>query len=372
MGRILTLPPFSPSALKEERAGVRRLNYFRLKSPHPNPLPARAVRGSRGSIKMRPNRSWSGKGLENTSRADTMSAEEIWWPAIIVGLMFQWKFRIKSQSSNTIMAFRIQRVFAGHVSKSVLLTILLPFSIVSFFGTVIASAFFFPVPYDWSVRAISSLASPRDNPGTFWLPCLGLMASAVLALPFAGYVELRLRGITPRLARTACVAFALACVLLLLTGIVPQQVLPLFGWPRMHEFLARSSAAAFFTGMLCCCICAVRDRFRLFGGQRSLGNALSCYWGWVTLLPVGCAATIGALWFLGHQADQAWAEQARLSFRHSIMWHLAFWEWIGSVLVSMFMVVTVLLLPEGITVPQGVEPEISNKPASGQRLVVTS
>jgi hypothetical protein len=52
--------------------------------------------------------------------------------------------------------------------------------------------------------------------------------------------------------------------------------------------------------------------------------------------------------FLGHQADQAWAEQARQSFRHTILWNLAFWEWIGSVLCFMFMVVTVLLLPEGI------------------------
>ena len=246
--------------------------------------------------------------------------------------------------------------FTGHVSKTVLLTMLLPLSIASFFGTVIVAAFYFPVPYDWTVRTMSKLGSPRDNPGVYWLPCLGLVASAVLALPFAGYVEQRLRGITPRLSRAAGVAFALACVLLLLTGIVPQAVQPVFGWHRMHEFLVRSSAAAFFTGMLCCCICAFRDRFRVFGGQRSLGNTLSCYWGWVTLLPVGCAAIIGALQFLGHQADQAWAEQARQSFQHTIMWHLAFWEWIGSVVFFMFMVVTVLLLPEGIKAPAVILP----------------
>ena len=249
------------------------------------------------------------------------------------------------------MTRNVQRVFAGHVSKTVLLTIFLPFSIASFFGTVIVAAFFFPVPYDWSVRAMSNLASPRDNPSAYWLPCLGLATSAVLALPFAGYLERRLRGITPRLARTAGVAFALACVLLLLTGIVPQQVLLVFGWQRTHEFLARCSAAAFFIGMLCCCVCAFRDRFRIFGGQRSLGTALSYYWGWVTLLPVGCVAIIGALKFLGYEADQAWAEQARQSFRHTIMWHLAFWEWIGSVIFFMFMMVTVLLLPEGIKPP---------------------
>ena len=242
-------------------------------------------------------------------------------------------------------------VFAGHVSKTVLLTILLPLSIASFFGTLFVATFFFPVPYDWTVRTMSKLGSPRDNPGVYWLPCLGLVASAVLALPFAGYVKQRLRGIMPRLARTVGVAFALACVLLLLTGIVPQAIKPTFGWRGMHEFLVRSSAVAFFIGMLCCCVCAFRDRLRVFGGKRSLGTALSYYWGCSTLLPLGCAAIIGALHFLGHQMDQAWAEQARQSFRHTAMWNVAFWEWIGSVIYFVFMVVTVLLLPKGIKTP---------------------
>jgi hypothetical protein len=43
------------------------------------------------------------------------------------------------------------------------------------------------------------------------------------------------------------------------------------------------------------------------------------------------------------------------------MWNLAFWEWAGSVIYFMFMVVTVLLLPEGIkapaVLPVSVQPE---------------
>ena len=260
------------------------------------------------------------------------------------------------------MAFRIQRFFTGCVSKKVLLTMLLPLSIASFFGTIVAAAFFFPVPYDWSVRVISNLASARDNPSAYWLPCLGLAVSAVLALPFAGYVEQHMRGITPRLARIAGMAFALACVMLLLTGIVPQKVLITIGWERMHEILARTSAAAFFIGMLCCCVCALKDRFRFLGGQRFLSTALAYYWAWIILLPFGCAAIIGTLQLLGQQADQAWAEQTRQSFRHTAMWHLAFWEWVGSVLFFMFMMVTVLLLPERDTVNQGLESGTAQKP----------
>jgi hypothetical protein len=68
---------------------------------------------------------------------------------------------------------------------------------------------------------------------------------------------------------------------------------------------------------------------------------------------------VGVLQFLGHRADQAWAEQIRQSFRHTIMWHLAFWEWVGSVLFFMFMMVTVLLLPEINTVNRVAEAETS-------------
>ena len=261
-------------------------------------------------------------------------------------------------------------VFAGHVSRTALLTIFLPLSIASFFGTLIVASFYIPVPYDWTMRTMSKLGSPRENPGVYWLPCLGLVASAVLALPFAGYVQQRLRGIMPRLARTAGVVFALAFVLLLLTGIVPQAINPMLGWRGMHEFLVRGSAAAFFIGMLCCCVCAFRDRFRVLGGQRSLGTALSYYWGCSTLLPVGGLIIVGGLQFLGHQMDQAWAEQARQSFRHTIMWNLAFWEWAGSVIYFMFMVVTVLLLPEGIkapaVLPVSVQPGRFNAQSDGE------
>ena len=38
------------------------------------------------------------------------------------------------------------------------------------------------------------------------------------------------------------------------------------------------------------------------------------------------------------------------------MWHVAFWEWIGSVIFFMFMVVTVLLLPDGIKAPAIIVP----------------
>lgn len=246
------------------------------------------------------------------------------------------------------MLRKIQNVFAGHVSKTMLLTVFLPLSIAIFFGTLVIAAFFPPVPYDWRVRTISSLTSPRDNPDAYWLPSIGIAAAALLLLPFAGYVEQHMRSVTPRVARVARVAFALAFILFLLAALIAQPVHPWFGWKHVHEIIARIAAVAFFLGMLCCSASALMDRFRIFGGQRSLGTGLSYYWVWGTLLPVGCAAIMGTLQFLGHEANQAWAEQARESFRHTMMWRLAFWEWVGAVALFTFVTVTVLLLPERI------------------------
>jgi len=195
------------------------------------------------------------------------------------------------------------------------------------------------------VRTISSLTSPRGNPDAYWLPSIGIAAAALLLLPFAGYVEQHMRSVTPRVARVARVAFALAFILFLLAALIAQPVHPWFGWKQVHEYLARIAAVAFFLGMLCCFASALMDRFRVFGGQRSLG-AVSYCWVWGTLLPVGCAAIIGTLKFLGRDANQAWAETSPRVFPAYDDVASCFWEWVGAVALFTFVTVTVLLLPE--------------------------
>jgi hypothetical protein len=43
----------------------------------------------------------------------------------------------------------------------------------------------------------------------------------------------------------------------------------------------------------------------------------------LTLLLVGCLASLGALMLLGHHAGHVWAEEFRQSFRHTMLWRLA-------------------------------------------------
>jgi len=56
-------------------------------------------------------------------------------------------------------------------------------------------------------------------------------------------------------------------------------------------------------------------------------------------------AGAGGLKLLGHQASQRWAEDLRQSFRHTMLYQLAFWEWIGAVLAFAFLIGSVLMLP---------------------------
>jgi hypothetical protein len=245
-----------------------------------------------------------------------------------------------------LMLRLIQRFFSGHVSKTALL-IILPLSFASFYCTVIAAAICFPQRYDWRVRVISNLTSPRDNPHFYWLPSLGIVVMALLLFPFAGYLEQRLRAIKPSAARSAGVAFAGSFGVLLLS-FVAQLAQPVIGMGWLHEFLARASALAFAVGMFCCCACAVKDRLRIFGGERLLCSALTFSWASLTLLPVVFLAIVAALVLLGHKAGVVWVENFRQSFRNTMFWNLAFWEWAGVVGVTAFLTVSALWLPEPI------------------------
>jgi len=75
------------------------------------------------------------------------------------------------------------------------------------FGTLALSARMFPQNYDWRYRVISNLLSPRDNPGHCWLPACGIILTAGLMLPFAGYLRRNLESASPRAANASSGAF---------------------------------------------------------------------------------------------------------------------------------------------------------------------
>ena len=157
------------------------------------------------------------------------------------------------------VARSMQRYFAGHVSKTVLLTRLLPLSFATLFGSLLVAAFFFPTSFDWRLRVISSLTSPYDNPQGCWLAALGTMAAMLLILPFAGYVRARLHAIAPHPAFSTGAGFALSFVLTFL-AVALQLAQPLIGLRWLHGLLAGVAAGSFIIGMFCGSGCALQDK----------------------------------------------------------------------------------------------------------------
>lgn len=222
------------------------------------------------------------------------------------------------------------------------LTILLALIFCSFFGTLALSAWMFPQSYDWRYRVISNLLSARDNPEHHWLPACGVALAGFFMLPFAGYLKRHLKILSPRVARVSSTAFVLGIIALICTClIVPQHARAVLGIRRFHEFLARASAGFMAIGMLCGCWCAwkgIRSPFR--------PQAARLFWAWsvVTLFPL-TGLLVSETLLLLTRFKPSWALPIRNALRHSVFWHLGFWEWTGAVAVFAFLCAAVLLMP---------------------------
>jgi hypothetical protein len=236
-----------------------------------------------------------------------------------------------------------------------ILVLLLALILCSFFGTLTASAWMFPQNYDWRYRVISNLLSPRDNPNHYWLAASGLALTGLLMLPFAGYLRRRLGMIAPSAANVSGGAFTAGIIALICACfIVPQHIHDVLGVRRFHELLGRSAAGFLALGMLCGCWCAWKGRAR-----HPFCARLFWVWSSLTLLPlVGIFFSESLL--LLTQLKFSWAMPVRGALRHSVFWHLGFWEWIGAVAVFLFLCASVFLLPRASL------PNIAIRPTSSR------
>jgi len=229
------------------------------------------------------------------------------------------------------------------IFRKQILALLLALIFLAFFGTLVLSASMFPQNYDWRYRVISNLLSPRDNPSDYWLPACGIILAAVLMLPFTAYLHRNLKGISPHAARLSAAAFiagiiALICACL----VVPQHVHDVLGIRRLHEFIARFAAGFVAIGMLTASWCAWKG-FR----KNLLDRRLFWSWSLVTLLPlVGILISQSLLVLTRLKLE--WAMPILNVLRHSVFWHLGFWEWSGSAAVFVFLCAAVFVMPSAV------------------------
>src|SRR5215470_2806804 len=218
------------------------------------------------------------------------------------------------------------------------LAVLLALIFLSFFGTLTVSAWMFPQNYDWRYRVISNLLSPRDNPDHYWLAASGLALTGFLMLPFAGHLRRNLGVIAPRSSNLSAAIFTMGIIALLCACfVVPQHLHEVLGVRRLHELLGRSAAGFLAIGMLCACWCAWKGR-SLFAPR------LFCVWSSVTLLPLVGIFLSESLLVLT-RLKLSWAMPIRSALRHSVFWHVGFWEWTGAVAMFVFLCAAVFLLP---------------------------
>jgi hypothetical protein len=101
--------------------------------------------------------------------------------------------------------------------------------------------------------------------------------AALLMLPLAGYLRRHLELASPRAALLSSGAFMAGIVALICAClVVPQHMHVVFGVRRLHEFLARLSAAFMAIGMLSGCWCA----------WKACERGLFWTWSLATLLPL--------------------------------------------------------------------------------------
>ena len=116
----------------------------------------------------------------------------------------------------------------------------------------------------------------------------------------------------------------------------------------VHEALARTAAVGIFGGMVGCCVCGLRDRL---GGRQSLNRLMVASWVSLTMLPLVCGVLAGILKF-ARKAKIEWAVQTREQLKQTMIWQLAFWEWVGIAAFMLFMVISVALLPARVKIPR--------------------
>jgi hypothetical protein len=235
--------------------------------------------------------------------------------------------------------------FSGNLTRRTLLFVLIPLIFLSYFGLLTSAIFLSPIAYDWRYSVISHLISPRNNPEFHTIPSLGIAITGLLTIPFGGYINRRLRVVSKLGANIGAVAFANGAICLTLAGLIVSQGHDgTSSVPRLHEMCARTAAFGLGTGMVAFCLCALRGYLTPATEEKLYQRRLLISWILLTLGPIlGVAFSEGLLGVM--RAHLLWSYPID-QWKNSVLWHLAFWEWLGSAAVFLFLLSSALFLPK--------------------------
>lgn len=178
--------------------------------------------------------------------------------------------------------------------------------------------------FDWPYHVVSGLASQIDNPDGYWVFCLGIGTSFLIAFPLGGFFQ---RGITVpnfRAVRLATLLFRVGCLCGLLVGIerglIHNVSSVLF---KSHEVIAFVAFAGVFLGVL--------NFAYLFARQQR--NTPTAWRSWLVLgsvcLPFAASVLsqfVVYIWF----RHMGWVSPSWRENGFPMLLSFAFWQWLAT------------------------------------------
>jgi hypothetical protein len=203
------------------------------------------------------------------------------------------------------------------------------------------AAWFSPESYNWRRQAISRLLYPGCDPEFHTIASLGIAVTGLMMIPLVGYIRTRLQSTSAIIVDAGASAFGVGAIYLILAGVVVSH--PAHGispFPRLHEMLARTAAFALGAGMLVLWGCAAKGYFGSSKRAHQWRWLLVC-WSLLTL-----PAILIAILRVAAGARFEWSNPVYRALENRSLWHLGFWEWLGSAAVFLFLLSAALFLPE--------------------------
>jgi hypothetical protein len=203
----------------------------------------------------------------------------------------------------------------------------------AFFGSLFYAAAVYPTGYDWRHTVMSSLANPSENPHAYRIASTGMALGglflALLGLP----IHRALRDYAPRWTLWGRNAFILGGVLLTVSALITPGHHPFLGLPKAHAKIAQAAGVAFGLGMALDLPALLRLPARYTWVRV----------GAIVLIVVPMTFYLTCRIFLPPVEPPAVHE----AIHQSLLGALAFWEWVGSTSVYLFVALVTLALPPG-------------------------
>jgi hypothetical protein len=209
---------------------------------------------------------------------------------------------------------------------------LIPLILASYFGGLTLAICLFPGPFDWRTKAMSKLLYSTNNPHYHAVGAVGVAVAGVSMIPFAGYIGSRLRAISPIAASLGALIFGAGVLSLILGVLIVLQ--------PYHEVFARSAGISLGLGIAVFYLCALRGLSTRPIERDALRRTVPA---WSLTVPLALLILVLRLLAAAHFQ---WPNPIYRAMENRSLWHLGFWEWIGSGAAFLFLLGAALYLPK--------------------------